>query len=278
MASTIRNVIVGADRGGVSKTLITAAIVDTIVARKGTVKLVEYEVEPRIDQIVGKIPGLGAIENRKVSSDVRLAAGAMKDDEKAAAELAKWDAMFDDLGEGGRVYDTAANMLSEMMNGLAVQADEVSDILGNGERLGFVIPTTAERYAYAAVPGLVAKIRNQFPKSPIWIVENQRDGEFAHPTDAYNEARGQANVVTVPNYNTNCSTRLTKMPLSILSSLDRIILQEMFDLRIGPAARETVFLRHFAKGLAQAVDPIAAWFLGQEAVAIEAEAKFPSAA
>jgi hypothetical protein len=114
------------------------------------------------------------------------------------------------------------------------------------------------------VPGLVSKIRGHFPASPIWIVENERDGQFPEATGSYKVARAEANVVALPPYNARYTTELTKTPLSTLLQIDRPGSQVMFDMKIGPAARELVFLKRSARGLSEAVDPIAAWFLGAE--------------
>ncbi|WP_439548855.1 hypothetical protein [Falsiroseomonas sp.] len=256
-----RSVIVGADRGGSGKTFVTAALA-TVFRELGMIpRIVEYEHVARLADILEGVVPRGQIDHR--ASGYR--AEDYRNDDFDAAKF--WDSVFqEDLIEGGVLFDTAANVMSQAVDAWHVSL--AAKRLDGGKDLGFAVVATAEQYAAKAAPGTVEAIRQAFPQAKIWLIENLRDGEFVAAPSSYHELRKRSDVqvIQVPALKHKAAARITEHPLSTLSRITDDQLIEVYGFTWGEAARSMERIRRFAVGAAEALLPIVEW-MGQEELA-----------
>jgi len=265
-----RVLFVGHDRGGVGKTFVTAGIAASLVRHAGEIRIVEYEAEPRLEQIIA--PDM-AVLHRPVEP---LADGVALDPQMLAD---RWDEVLDDVAGGQPLlYDTAANILSSMLRHLragrlsaSAESAEVADqIMGGGAEVGVVLVTTTELFSATAVPAMHSLVREALPKARIWVVENTRDGLFDEAPARYAAWRaGLSDLNTL-------FVRLPRLPAHARSRaftsrrLDRLAGVSSEELRAAGmgnvllALRERMMLSEFAVNALRAVEPIGLWLMGQD--------------
>lgn len=255
-----RVLFVGQDRGGSGKTFTAAALVVGVCARATPVRVVEYEVSPRIATILG---GLVPVDYRSTTID-RESKGYKE------AALKFWDRLLEsDLtaNGGGAVFDTAANLLSDALSGVSRLNEKGGEMdLAKRDDIGFVIPMTVDRFAMEATPALVSDIREVFEASPIWVVENEREGEFCKAGDYYKKCRERleragVRFVTLPAPDPMIlPNRLASLRLDALMSMTRPQIGEMFGLGLADAIRAHKAAAKFASSVLDALAPIVSWY------------------
>jgi hypothetical protein len=179
MSGASQLVIVANDKGGQGKTLASLVVADHAHLHNGPLAIAQVDAQHRLARAVGRsvltIPAVPREARRDPSADARSFTPLYHLLERVGAKGANC------------LLDIGANQVGRFANWAAiVELDE--DLEAWGIETTIMVPFVAEGEGMRQAAATAEALLQRFPRAKLVVVQNERDGEFAHLHEASDAA------------------------------------------------------------------------------------------